>query len=107
MGHYGQRPSTATRPHSKNVRSTSGAYAAGMPITRVRPPKPRERDLSRWPGVGVLVLVSAVFLGLQVSMTDYGENGVGAAVFWFVIGCWLLWLVHARRSRVARLLVGA
>jgi hypothetical protein len=42
-----------------------------------------------------------------VSLTDYGENGIGAAVFWFVVGCWLLWLVHARRSRVARLLVGA
>ncbi len=55
--------------------------------------------------MGQLVLVSAVCLAAQVVLTDYGKDGVGAAVFWFVIGLWMLWLVYRRHSRVARILL--
>ena len=49
-----------------------------------------------------LLLVSAVFLALQVVLTDHGDDRSGAAVLWFTVGCLLLWLVDRRRSRVAR-----
>lgn len=47
--------------------------------------------------------LSALFLALQVVLTDYGAMGSGAAdPFWLVIGCLLLVAVYQRRSRVAR-----
>ncbi len=49
-----------------------------------------------------LLLVSGAFLTVQVVFTDYGEGNSGAAGFWFAVGCLLLWLVHRKRSRVAR-----
>lgn len=49
-----------------------------------------------------LVLLSGVFLVVQVAGTDYGQPGPGPAVLWFVVGAVLLWFVHRRRSRVAR-----
>jgi len=53
-----------------------------------------------------LVLLSGVFLLIQVARTDYGEPAAdGAAVVWFIVGAALLWLVYRRRSRVARGLV--
>lgn len=53
-----------------------------------------------------LVLLSGVFLVIQVAGTDYGASAAdGAAVFWFVVGAVLLWFVDRRRSRVARGLV--
>ena len=48
------------------------------------------------------MLLSGAFLAVQVRETDYGEGNAGAAGFWFAIGVLLLWLVHRRRSRVAR-----
>lgn len=55
-----------------------------------------------------LVLLSGLFLALQVSATDYGrEDEGGAAVFWFAVGAVLLWLVHRKRSGGARALVVA
>src|ERR1700712_4718596 len=59
----------------------------------------------RLPSVGLLLLVAGACLAGQVTLTDYGDNGVGAAVFWFVVGCWMLWLVYRRHSRVARILL--
>ena len=53
-----------------------------------------------------LLLLSGTFLLIQVARTDYGESAAGgAAALWFVVGTALLWLVHRRRSRVARGLV--
>jgi hypothetical protein len=49
-----------------------------------------------------LLLVSTAFLTVQVVVTDYGEDNSGAAGLWFAVGCLLLWLVHRKRSRVAR-----
>jgi hypothetical protein len=49
-----------------------------------------------------LLGVSLLFLGAQVSLTDYGASGSGAGVLWFAVGCLLLWMVSSRRSRVAR-----
>jgi hypothetical protein len=58
------------------------------------------------PGAGWWVLVSALFLLVQVVATDYGSgNPEGTAVFWFVVGLVLLWFVYRRRSRFARGLV--
>ena len=48
-----------------------------------------------------LILVSGVFLLLQVAVTDYGADR-NAEVFWFVSGAVLLWLVYRKHSRVAR-----
>jgi hypothetical protein len=59
----------------------------------------------RRPSVGQLVLVATACLAAQVLLTDYGDGGVRAAVFWLVIGCWMLWLVYRRQSRAARILL--
>ena len=52
-----------------------------------------------------LLLLSAAALIAQVGITDYGADTSGAAALWVVIGCVLLWLVHSKRSRVARGLI--
>lgn len=52
-----------------------------------------------------LLVISLVGLVAQVALTDYGSSGAGAAVFWLLVGCVLLWMVAARRSRVARGLI--
>jgi hypothetical protein len=57
--------------------------------------------------VRTAVAVSAVALAVQVNLTDYGTDQVGARVFWLVVGLWLLWLVLRRASWVARTLVAA
>lgn len=57
--------------------------------------------------MGFLVLVSAACLTAQVVLTDYGDSGARSGVFWFAVGCWLLWLVHARHNRVARILLAS
>ena len=66
-------------------------------------------DVDAGPGtdrrVRPLLLVSAGFLAVQVSVTDYGDDQSGAGVFWFAVGCGLLWLVDRRLSRVARAVV--
>lgn len=49
-----------------------------------------------------LLGVSAAALAVQVALTDYGSDSAEGAVFWFVVGCLLLRLVHRKRSRVAR-----
>ena len=46
--------------------------------------------------------MSAAFLTVQVILTDYGRDNPGAAGLWFAVGWLLLWLVHRKRSRVAR-----
>jgi len=52
----------------------------------------------------LMVLVSGGFLTVQVAATDYGGGTIDgqAAVFWFLVGIVLLWLVQRRRSRIAR-----
>ena len=52
-----------------------------------------------------LTLLSATFLVVQVSLTNYGTGYQGAAVTWLLIGLVLLWFVYRKRSRVARGLV--
>lgn len=50
-----------------------------------------------------LIVVSGLFLVLQVSATGYGMSVSGAGgLFWAVVGTILLWFVYRRRSRVAR-----
>ena len=49
-----------------------------------------------------LLLVSGTCLVVQISQTDYGMDGQGAGVFWFLVGALLLWRVYGARSRVAR-----
>ncbi|MCZ2822884.1 MULTISPECIES: hypothetical protein [unclassified Modestobacter] len=47
--------------------------------------------------------LSALFLALQVVLTDHGDMGAGAAGwFWMVVGCLLLATVYRGHSRVAR-----
>ncbi len=54
-----------------------------------------------------LLLLSGVFLAIQVSETDFGAvpGAQPTGIFWFAAGCFLLWLVYAARSRLARGLV--
>jgi hypothetical protein len=54
-----------------------------------------------------LILLSGVFLAVQVSEAEYTavSGGPPAGVFWFAVGCFLLWLVYGVRSRFARGLV--
>jgi hypothetical protein len=52
-----------------------------------------------------LLLLSAVALVVQVSITDYGPGESGAAALWLAIGCLMLWLVYRKHSRVARAMV--
>lgn len=51
-----------------------------------------------------LILLSAFFLLLQVSATNYGTANAhqAEAMFWFVFGAGLLGLVYRKHSRVAR-----
>ncbi len=57
---------------------------------------------SDYRGTRRLVAVSGAALTAQVVATDYGVGHAGAAGFWFVLGCLLLWMVYRRRSRAAR-----
>ncbi len=55
-----------------------------------------------------LVLVSGLFLAVQVSATDYGTDqgdSTEPAVFWFLVGATLLWFVYKRRSSTARYVI--
>jgi len=66
-----------------------------------RPPAPADAGRVRR-----LLLLSGIFLLIQVPRTDYGQSAADdAAVVWFLVGAGLLWLVYRRRSRVARGLV--
>jgi hypothetical protein len=69
--------------------------------------QPSTDDAVHAPPHRKLVLVplglSALFLALQVIVTDYGAMGSRAAGwFWLVVGCLLLVTVYRARSRVAR-----
>ncbi len=76
-----------------------------MAQTTQSEPRQRRLALLRVPSVGQLLLVSAACLAGQVSLTDYGEGGTAAAIFWFVVLSWLLWLVYRNRNWVARILL--
>ena len=65
-------------------------------------PLPMSGSASDERGTLRLVGVSGVGLAAQVATTDYGAGHAGAAVFWFVLGCLLLWLVYRKHSRAAR-----
>ena len=49
-----------------------------------------------------LLLLSGVFLAVQVLLTDHGDGNSAAAVFWLGLGCLLLWVVFRTGSRAAR-----
>jgi hypothetical protein len=50
-----------------------------------------------------LTLLSGFFLVLQVAATDYGTGAAeGVAVFWLVVGAFLLGLVYRKRSRLSQ-----
>jgi hypothetical protein len=51
-----------------------------------------------------LVVLSGVFLVLQVAGTNYGDGSEepAAALAWLALGAVLLWFVYRQRSRVAR-----
>lgn len=51
-----------------------------------------------------LVLVSGLFLAVQVAATDYGTGPEDSspAMFWFLAGAALLWFVYKKHSNVAR-----
>jgi hypothetical protein len=84
------------RPRASLIHFTPMSQSAYLD-RRLAAPRPAS-------GVRRLVLLSAAFLVLQVATTDYGAGGEesAVAVSWFVVGVALLWLVHRRRSRVAR-----
>ncbi|HEX6247039.1 MAG TPA: hypothetical protein VFZ64_04155 [Nocardioidaceae bacterium] len=73
--------------------------AAGAPVTDTSTTHSTDASRAR-----LLVLVSAVFLALQVVNTDYGTgvDARGTAGLWFVVGVGFLWFVYRRRSRLAR-----
>lgn len=54
-----------------------------------------------------LVLISGVFLAIQVAVTDYGsgQEDSPVALLWFVVGAVLLGLVYKKHSRFARAIV--
>lgn len=62
-------------------------------------PTARRASAAKW-----FVLLSALCLALQVSVTDYGAGSErpATAVGWLLLGLALLWLVYRRRSRLAR-----
>lgn len=45
--------------------------------------------------------LSGAALAAQVVATDYGTDRPAGAVFWFLLGCLLLWLVYRHHSRAA------
>ena len=67
----------------------------------------RTRETAGKRSVKQLVLLSGVFLVLQVASTDYGggPEEPTAAIVWLALGAVLLWLVYRRRSRVARAII--
>ena len=65
-------------------------------------PVPMTGSASDERGTRRLVAVSGAALAAQVVATDYGAGHAGAAGFWFVLGCLLLWMVYRKRSRAAR-----
>ena len=84
-----------TQSHGEGIGMTQvhgdlGPHAGAGPVTDVAVVRRR-------------LLISALFLLVQVAATDYGDQGrAGSGIFWFAVGAGLLWLVHRRRSRVAR-----
>ncbi len=68
------------------------------PVTRRSAPR---ADVHR-AAVRRMLGTSLICLAAQSSLTDYGTGGPGAAVFWFLIGGLLLWLVARQGSRAAR-----